>query len=47
VSARLQEAIDAVRHLRGARVFVQATGKPAKLTILQSWLEVACKQAGR
>lgn len=43
---RLQEAIAAVRHLRGKRLLWQANGAPVKVTTLQSWLEVACKRAG-
>jgi site-specific recombinase XerD len=35
-----------VRHLRGARLLWQASGKPVKVTTLQSWLETACRRAG-
>lgn len=46
LTARLAQAIEAVRHLRGKRLLWQANGKPVKVTTLQSWLEVACKRAG-
>lgn len=45
MTPRLAEAVKAIRHA-GKRVFVQAKGKPAKVTTLQSWLEVCCRRAG-
>lgn len=46
LTARLREALAAVRHLRGKRVLWQPSGKPVGVPTLQSWLEVACKRAG-
>jgi integrase len=46
MTPRLRKAIAAVRHLRGARLLWQASGLKAKLTTLQSWMEVSCKRAG-
>jgi integrase len=45
MTPRLAEAVKAIRH-DGKRVFVQAKGKRAKVTTLQSWLEVCCRRAG-
>jgi integrase len=45
-TARLRDAVAAVRHLRGRRLLWQAAGKPVKVTTLQSWMEVACRRAG-
>lgn len=44
MTPRLAEAVKAIRH-PGKRVFVQAKGKAAKVTTLQSWLEVCCRRA--
>lgn len=46
MTARLAAALEAVRHLRGARLLWQANGRPVKVPTLQSWLEVATKRAG-
>jgi integrase len=44
MTPRLAEAVKAIRH-PGKRVFVQAKGKAAKVTTLQSWLEVCCRRS--
>jgi integrase len=46
MTARLREAIAAVRHLRGARLLWQANGRRVGIATLQSWMETSCRRAG-
>lgn len=46
MTERLRAAIGDVRHLRGARLLWQESGRRVGIATLQSWLEVASKRAG-
>lgn len=46
LTTRLQEALAAVKHLRGKRLLWQSNGDKVQVTTLQSWMEVATKRAG-
>jgi integrase len=46
LTARLQQAIREVKHLRGKRLLWQANGKPVGVETLKSWMQTACRRAG-